>query len=466
TAARQMQFEFSLDCRFFLEIAKLRAARRLWYRVVEASGGTPDSARMRIHARTGRRVQTARDPWVNMLRNTATCFAASAAGVQSITTDPFDAQIGRPDAFSRRIARNTQIVLNEESHLARVLDPAGGSHFIEKTTDVLAEKAWALFQDIERAGGMAACLKSGDIAERIEVVHSKRATEIAVRKQPITGVTEFPNVREKSVEKTPVNLNSLRRDAAVRLEHEKERSRRGSSSAAAGQAESGASLAQAIENLQQGARSAFTEPADRDARREPGPGRPGMLLNAATQAMIAGASVGEVFQAAFGEFTKPESIPAPIAPRPFAEPFEAMRDASDRAERSGAGRPKVFLANMGPLAQHNARATFAQNFFEIGGFDVLTNNGFESADAAAEAFRESGAKIAVICSSDPLYEEFVPTVAPKLKAAGARTVVLAGGFGDHEQAWRDAGVDKNIFLKCNVLEILGDLLADEGVEVE
>lgn len=465
TAARQMQFEFSTDCRFFLEIAKLRAARRLWYRVVEASGGTPDSARMRMHVRTGRRIQTARDPWVNMLRNTAACFAASVAGAQSIATEPFDAALGQPDAFSRRIARNTQIVLNEESHLGRVIDPAGGSHFIERLTEDLASKAWALFQEIERAGGMVAGLRSGDIAKRVNASYEKRAADFATRKEALTGVTEFANVQERAIDKQPVNLDALRRNAAVRLQHEQERARRQAGGGSGGSA-SGLTSREALERVRQAARSAFTEPGERGPQRDPGPGRPGIMLNAATEAMIAGASVGEVFAAAYGEFMRADSLPAPIASRPFAAPFEALRAAADRAALGPGGRPRVFLANMGPIAQHTARATFSRNFMEVGGYEVITNNGFEDATAAAEAFRASGAKTAVICSSDALYPQFVPEVARALKQAGARTVVLAGGFGDHEEAWRSAGVDRNIFLKCNVYEILRDLLAAEGVEVE
>jgi methylmalonyl-CoA mutase len=123
----------------------------------------------------------------------------------------------------------------------------------------------------------------------------------------------------------------------------------------------------------------------------------------------------------------------------------------------------VFLANMGPIAHHTARSNYAKNFFEVGGFDVVTNDGFRDADAAVDAFAESGASIAVICSSDRLYTEVVPTIASKLKAAGARSVVLAGNPGDNESAWRDAGVDRFIFIKCDVLATLRELLLEEGV---
>jgi methylmalonyl-CoA mutase len=118
---------------------------------------------------------------------------------------------------------------------------------------------------------------------------------------------------------------------------------------------------------------------------------------------------------------------------------------------------------MGPVSHFTARATYARNFFEAGGFEVVAGDGFQDAEAAAKAFANSGARIAVICSSDKLYAEFVPRAARTLKALGARTVVLAGNPGPNEQAWRTAGVDRFIFIKCDVLTTLRELLAEEGV---
>src|SRR5262249_29586390 len=126
-------------------------------------------------------------------------------------------------------------------------------------------------------------------------------------------------------------------------------------------------------------------------------------------------------------------------------------------------RPRVFLANMGPVAHHTARATYAKNFFEAGGFEVVGNNGFKDPDAAVRAFADSGATVAVICSSDKLYPQVVPQVAPKLKAAGARSVMLAGNPGANEATWRAAGVGRFIFIKCDVLATLRDMLREEGV---
>jgi methylmalonyl-CoA mutase len=165
---------------------------------------------------------------------------------------------------------------------------------------------------------------------------------------------------------------------------------------------------------------------------------------------------------ALGYFVDAESI-APLAPHPFAQPFEDLRDASDAWEKSTGHRPRVFLANLGPVAHYTARAGYAKNFFQAGGFEVIGDGGFADADAAVAALAESGAKIAVICSSDKLYPDLVPQAAPKLKQAGVHTVVLAGNPGSNEAAWREAGVDCFIFIKCDVLKTLRDLLVAEGV---
>src|SRR5262249_37771197 len=147
-AAGQILFSISLGTHHFLALAKLRAARRLWARVVQACGGSPAAGAMCIHARVSKRVLTLRDPYVNLLRNTAACYAAALGGADAITSVPFDAVAGPPDSFSRRIARNTSLILQEEAHLHRVIDPAGGSSYLEWLTNQVAKHAWHIFQEI------------------------------------------------------------------------------------------------------------------------------------------------------------------------------------------------------------------------------------------------------------------------------------------------------------------------------
>ncbi|WP_042392990.1 methylmalonyl-CoA mutase family protein [Streptacidiphilus carbonis] len=202
-AAAQLEFRYAATADQFTTIAKLRAARRLWSRVAQVSGVTGEAAAQRQHAVTSSVMATERDPWVNMLRGTVACLAAGVGGADAVTVQPFDSALGLPDAFARRIARNTQAILVEESHLARVIDPAGGSWYVESLTDELALAAWAWFQEIERAGGLAAALASGLVGERIAGTWAARSEELAHRREPVTGVSEFPDLAEAPVRREP-----------------------------------------------------------------------------------------------------------------------------------------------------------------------------------------------------------------------------------------------------------------------
>jgi methylmalonyl-CoA mutase len=199
----QLEFRFSASADQFTTIAALRAARRLWDRVGEASGAAPGARAQRQHAVTSSVMTTRHDPWVNMLRTTVACFAAGVGGADVVTVQPFDAALGLPDAFARRIARNTQSLLVEEGHLARVLDPAGGSWYVESLTEELAQAAWSWFTEIERAGGLAAALGSGLVGDRIASAWAERAQRLARRVDAVTGVSEFPNPAEVLPERRP-----------------------------------------------------------------------------------------------------------------------------------------------------------------------------------------------------------------------------------------------------------------------
>ncbi|MFJ6379518.1 methylmalonyl-CoA mutase small subunit [Kitasatospora sp. NPDC092039] len=202
-ALGQLEFRYAADADQFLTIAKFRAARRLWARVAEVSGAGATASAQRQHAVTSRVMMTARDPWVNMLRTTVACLAAGVGGADSVTVLPFDSALGLPDAFARRIARNTQAILLEESHLARVIDPAGGSWYVEQLGEELALAAWAWFQEIERAGGLRAALSAGLVEERIAATWAERSVKLAKRREPITGVSEFPHLDEQPLVREP-----------------------------------------------------------------------------------------------------------------------------------------------------------------------------------------------------------------------------------------------------------------------
>ncbi|MER5833881.1 methylmalonyl-CoA mutase family protein [Streptomyces sp. NPDC002130] len=197
-ACAQLEFRYAATADQFLTIAKLRAARRLWARVAEACGAPRAGAQLQ-HVVTSPVMMTRRDPWVNMLRATIATLAAGAGGADAVTVLPFDHALGLPDAFARRIARNTSTILIEESHLARVIDPAGGSWYVERLTDELAQAGWEFFRRIERLGGLAAALRSGDLERDLAETWQARTGRLAKRREPITGVSEFPFLAEKPV---------------------------------------------------------------------------------------------------------------------------------------------------------------------------------------------------------------------------------------------------------------------------
>lgn len=218
-ALAQLEFRYAATADQFLTIAKLRAARRLWARVAEVSGAA-DAGAQTQHAVTSPVMMSRRDPWVNMLRTTIATLAAGVGGADSVTVLPFDHALGLPDAFARRIARNTSTILVEESHLARVVDPAGGSWYVERLTDELAHAGWEFFRTIERDGGQAAVLRSGRLRTDLATTWAERSKKLAKRREPITGVSEFPLLSEKPVEREPApeppsgGLPRVRRDEA------------------------------------------------------------------------------------------------------------------------------------------------------------------------------------------------------------------------------------------------------------
>jgi methylmalonyl-CoA mutase len=202
-ALGQLEFRLAATADQFLTIAKLRAARRLWARVAEELGAS-SAGGQRQHAVTSSAMLTRYDPWVNLLRNTVACFAAGVGGADALTVEPHDVLLDPAGAseLGDRMARNTQIVLAEESHLARVIDPAGGSWYVESLTDAVAQGAWRWFQDIEGAGGMVAALEHRLVQDRIEATWERRLTRLSRRQDTITGVSDFPNPDDRTTDET------------------------------------------------------------------------------------------------------------------------------------------------------------------------------------------------------------------------------------------------------------------------
>ncbi|MCV7098942.1 methylmalonyl-CoA mutase small subunit [Mycobacterium palustre] len=355
-ALRQISFRLAADDDQFMTIAKVRAARRLWARVAEVAGD-PEGGAAVVHAETSLPMMTQRDPWVNMLRTTVAAFAAGVGGADTVLVLPFDVAIpggfpGVGRGFARRIARNTQLLLLEESHVGQVLDPAGGSWFVEDLTERLAQQAWQQFQAIEARGGLAdAC---GFVAERIADVAARRADDIAHRRTAITGVNEYPNLEEPPLE----------------------------------QAE------------QQG-----------------------------------------------------DSV---VAARRYAAEFEALRDRSDAFLARTGSRPKALLLPLGPLAEHNVRATFAANLLASGGIEAVNPGSLDASGVAAVVAGAGSVPAAVICGTDKRYADEASAVVEAARGAGVSRVYLAGP----EKALGDAQhrPDEYLTAKINAVQALSDLL--------
>ena len=200
--ARRIKFNMGVSSNYFMEIAKFRAARMVWAQIVEQyKPESKLSSKMLCHAVTSRFNQTIYDAHVNLLRSQTETMSAALAGVDSITTTPFDVPYKTPDAFSERIARNQQFLLKEESHLDKVVDPAGGSYYVETLTVSLAKEAWKLFLDVEEKGGFLACINDNSIQKAINATAEKRHVDVARRKEILLGTNQYPNINETAAQK-------------------------------------------------------------------------------------------------------------------------------------------------------------------------------------------------------------------------------------------------------------------------
>jgi len=421
-------FHFSVGPSFFTEVAKLRAARLAWARVATAFGGSDEASRIWLQARSSSWSTTVADPWVNMLRVTTETFSAVIAGADSVVAGPFDEAVRMPDDFSRRVARNVQVILADESNLGRVIDPAGGSRYVEKLTHEIGEKAWELFREVERRGGMAEALVGGLPRETVAETAKWRADLLGKRRSALIGTNTFPNPLEKNLESRSPDYEALR---ASRIE---------TVSGARQQAAATARNA-ALEKINSAGGSA--------------------LVEAAVEAAGAGATLGEIHNAVRGD-GDPVTI-EPLAIHRACDMYEQLRARAVDIETRRGRRAQVFLANLGPIKQHKARADFSTGFFEVGFFEVLGNDGFATPEDAARAAGESGADVAVICSTDPSYPEAVPRFMAGFKQGAPRPVVILAGYPkDQIDAHRQAGVDDFIHLKSDNYAMLADLLKRIG----
>jgi methylmalonyl-CoA mutase len=331
-------FRLTADADQFLTTAKFRAMRKLWARVATAAGISAKPAI--VTAETAWRMLTRRDAYGNILRSTIAVAAAGLGGADAITVLPHTATLGLPDAFARRVARNMQLVLLEESNLARVVDPAAGSGGFEALTEQLCLTAWAQFQEIEQAGGAWPALERGLVQRNVAAVRAARQQALARGKEILTGTNAYPDIAE-----TP----------------------------------------------------------------------PAVLA-------VAPRASGE------GEIVSALSLPR----LRLAEPFEALRDKSDRILGATGARPKVFLATLGAPADFTVRTNFARNFFEAGGIEAVIGTPSD--------YRAAQTAIACLCSSGKASERELASAAAAIKRSGARHIYFTGRIAAQGDMLRAAGV--------------------------
>ena len=426
-AASQIAFAFSMGANFFLQIAKLRAVRPLWAQIVGAFGGSAEAQKMRIHARPALFFKTIYDPYVNMLRNTTEIFSGVVGGIDSFESAPFDEPIRKGDEFSRRIARNVQIMLQEEFGLLQPIDPAGGSWAVETLTRQMKEKIWAEFQRIEKEGGIVAALRAGSLQESVAAVLAARFKNADLRRDRIVGNNMYPNMTETLLETRAEDTAALKAQRTadidaylsdIDVKH----------------------LGEALASLRQA-----------------------HSVDHAVEAALAGATIAELMTAVT-EGNGAETVTA-IAPHRWSERFEALRQRTEEYKAEKNDNVKIFLANMGPIPQHKARADFTTGFLQVGAFEVLGNDGFKTVEEAANAARASGADAVVICSTDATYPEIVPALAPKLHEVLPKARVFLAGAAPKDllETYKEAGIDEYISVRANCYEILESLQKQKGM---
>ena len=414
----QLELSVALSSDIFEGITKLRAVRKVWTRILEVLNLPLDGPRPTLVAGLGRRAYTQFDPWVNILRGTAATFAAAVGSASAITLEPFDCLWGPSDELSRRLARNTHIILQQEAHLSQVIDPAGGSWYLEHRTEQLAASIWKVLQDIETEGGLANALQKGVVHKRLETQRNARQTAVAERSQPITGVSSFPN---------PSETMSIR------------------------------ALSASPEEVQAAARSRLNLSRTRTNNREP-PTEESRVTDAITWA-LEGKSLGQI-QTSWVSYLPPAVYIDPLPSLRLAEPLENLRNIVRRNTP-----PAIYLATIGPIARHTARATFAQNLVGVGGFQVTSSPITTDPEVVAKAFRTSGARVAIICGAQDDYTEYAASFIRALRDEGAHKIYLAGHPAALDADLKAASLDGHFALGLNVELFLKTLLEDHGLPV-
>lgn len=428
--APRFQLNLTLGSNFFMEIAKVRAARLLWAELTQAYGASEEHRKIWIHGVTSEFNKTIFDPYVNMLRTTTEGFSGVIGGVDSLEILPFDLKIREADEFSRRIARNQQIILQEEAHFDRVIDPAGGCYYVEALTAEIAEKTWEKFQLIQKTGGMLHCITEQIIQSGVSKTALERMTNVDKRKDIFVGINMYANTLEKPLEKSEHLCTCAQGHQLPPSTNLNE---------------------QELQHLKKSLKFIADDPNN------------DFMVDMLTDAWLHGANIEDVFFALYPDDPDLEvenvyKVRATIA-------LENLRSDLIDYQQEHETVLSVFMANMGPITQHKARADFATGFLQVGGFYIAGNDGFGDVPTAVEAAIFSQAQMCCLCSTDDTYPELVPAFVSQIRAVKPEMIIILAGYpSDMVETYKAQGIDFFIHLKANVFEVINDIAKKLGVK--
>jgi methylmalonyl-CoA mutase len=473
--AGRLSFFFGIGMNFFMEVAKLRAARTLWWRVMDGLGAKDERSKMlRTHCQTSGVSLQEQDPYNNVIRTTIEAMAATLGGTQSLHTNALDEAIALPTDFSARIARNTQIVLAEESGITRVVDPLGGSYYVEALTAELVDQAWKIIEEVDAAGGMTAYVATGRPKAMIEEAAAARQARVDKGEDVIVGVNKYRLADEELLDTLEVDNDAVRQGQIARLA--KMRSERD-------------------DGVCQAALSALTEAArnpppngEGDHAQHGGGGSPSSaaligtpppsslrdatspqagrnLLALAVEAARHRASLGEISDALEAAFGRYNTTPSPVSgiygsAHEFDRRWAQVVEGVQAVERRLGRKPKLLVAKMGQDG-HDRGANVISSAFGDMGFEVVSGPLFQTPEETVVLALESAADVVGASSLAAGHKTLIPELIKGLKAAGRGDIkVIAGGVippQDYDYL-RDAGVQGIYGPGSNVVECAADVL--------
>ncbi len=413
--AARIELQLSLDADVFSGICKLRAARQLTSQLLEHLGLAGHHPPVTVQG--SQRMLTKVDPWVNLLRTSAACFAGAVGGAETMSFAGFDSSLGNSSQLAQRMARNTQIVLKEESHLDQVIDPAGGSYYIEARTEELCEAAWQQFQHIEAQGGIYAYLSSGALQKDLGGAWTELQKGLQKRKRPLTGASEFANLGEKRPKPPQVSQDVLQ-GALAKLEQ---------ASPLGSEQYSGLSFSEKLQKVLEGA-----------------------SWDSLAHAMPA------------------EGAVETLAQHSLAEDFETLRYQAEAHHQQTGKHPTALLINLGPLARHNGRTTFIKNFLAAGGIHAQSSEPVNEPGQAVDAYAAHPSPLVILCGDNEDYGTLGRTTLMTLihrYGAELQHIYLAGRLAEPEASQlKEAGLAGTIALGDNLTESLNHFHGILGVQ--